>query len=283
VEIKEDKAMKKLFFIMVCLAAIGGTTTIRAQSYSAEEWQGDKMIGKIWVSQKGKTDYKSRGLAWGGLGFEYSKGDTALTITRMDSAKVFNLNPKTKTYSVGIDFSVMLKGGANIADLVNSQGGGRVMKNSDQVRKLLGNEDIEGFECNHYSYTTTTTLSNGQTETTVYENWIYEPLGVEMQRKDAGQYDRAVTLKNFKQGPQPDALFEIPKDYKRASGDTGDLQNMLDMMQGKGKAGEAMKQNVQQQDELKKKQDAIKNDPNKSEQQKIMELLNQMGGGQKKK
>jgi hypothetical protein len=258
---------------MFALAAVSA----QAQSYSAEEWQDNRMIGKIWVSMESKTDYKSRGLKWGGLGFEYSKGDTALTITRMDSAKIFNLYPKTKTYKVGIDFSVMLKGGANIADLMNSQGGGRVMKNSSQTKELLGTDVIEGYECKHYRYTTTSTLSaGGQPQTSTYENWIYEPLGVEMQRKDAGQYDHAVTLKNFKQGLQPASLFEIPKDYRNATKSVSgnpleDLSKMQEMLKENNK-GNA--------DKIKKTQEDGKGKP---ESEQIMDLLNLMGGSQKKK
>jgi hypothetical protein len=270
-------SLRNVATIVACLATTMAVSTAQAQSYYAEEWQNNKMIGKIWVSQESKTDYKSRGLTWGGLGFEYSKRDTALTITRMDSAKIFSLNPKTKTYTVFIDLSVALKGSkVSVADIINAQVGANALKNSNQTKELLGTDVIEGYECKHYRYTTASTLSTGQTETSTYENWIYEPLGVEMQRKDAGQYDHAVTLKNFKQGPQPASLFEIPKDYKNATKSVSgnpleDLSKMQEMLK------ESNKGNA---DKIKKTQEDGKG---KSESEQIMDLLNLMGGSTKKK
>ncbi len=185
----------------------------RAQSFSAEEWKSGKMIARVWQSVEGGMDnYLSRKES------KDIRGNAIITITRIDSAKIFSLDPIAKTYKVFMDLSVILKNSnMSVGDIINAQAGADVIKNSNQKKELLGTELIEGFECNHYRYTTTSTVSTGQTETLSYENWIYEPLGVEMQRKDAGAYDAPTTLKNFKQGAQPASLFEIPEDYRNAS------------------------------------------------------------------
>ena len=193
------------------------------------------MIAKVWQSnESGMASYMSRRESVD------NRGNAIISITRVDSAKIFSLNPKTKTYTVFIDLSVMLKGkNVSVADIINAQVGVNAVKNSNQKKELLGTDVIEGYECNHYRYTTTSTLSTGQTETSTYENWIYEPLGVEMQRKDGGAYDAATTLKNFRQGPQPASLFEIPKDYRNTTKSVSgnpleDLKKMQEMLKQSG-------------------------------------------------
>jgi hypothetical protein len=259
------------------LAAI---LTAQAQSYYAEQYikKSGKLNSKIWVScENGNASYKMRSETFE-VGFGLKNDGTSYNIIRVDSAKMFTLYPETKTYTYW-DLSAVMKEG-KLTSLINSNGGGGIMKDSRQDKKFLGTEVIEGYECNHYRYTITSTLANGTAATGYREAWVYEPLKIEMQWEDGGE---VFVIRNLKQGAQPESLFEIPKDYKRESSDASEVLNMLDLMQGKGKAGEAMKQNQQNVQEQQKKNEAIKNDPNKSEQQKIMELLNQMGGSQKKK
>ncbi|MDD4141699.1 MAG: hypothetical protein PHR20_02745 [Bacteroidales bacterium] len=225
----------KLITILMMFVLVAGYS--QAQSYSAEEWKSGKMVANVWQSAEGGSEnYMSRKESVD------IRGNTIITITRIDSAKIFSLDPNTKTYKVFMDLSVLLKGSnVSVGDIINAQIGANAVKNSNQKKELLGTDVIEGFECNHYRYTTTSTLSTGQTQTSTYENWVYEPLGVEMQRKDAGAFDAATTLKNFKQGSQPASLFEIPKDYKNAtksvSGnpleDLGKMQEMLKSQQNK--------------------------------------------------
>lgn len=258
---------------MLC-ALFAGSVAYGQGSYYAEEYikHSGKLSAKIYVSYT-VGNYKSRSEGYNpGFGIPARADEIPyVTIVRQDSMKSFSLDRKTKTYST---ITLPMRRGDDV--FVNGNSAKAVAErlgatDKSLKKEFLGTEIIEGYECSHYRYTTSDRYS---------EYWIYEPLKLAVQRMEGNEI---FILRNIRQGPQPESLFEIPKDYKRASGDLGELQNVLDMMQGTGTAGEAMKQQQQKQQEQQKKSDAIKNDPNKSEQQKIMELLNQMGGDKKKK
>jgi hypothetical protein len=193
------------------------------------------------------------------IGFGLKKEDSSYGIIRMDSAKMFTLYPETKTYTYW-DLSAVMKDG-NVASLINSNGGNGIMKDHQQEKEFLGMEVIEGYECKHYRYKLTTTLSNGATSVGYREGWFYEPLKIEMQWEDGGE---VFVIRNLKQGPQPASLFEIPKDYKNATKTLSgnpleEIEKMQEMLKEgmKGSDGKSTKQNSEGKSEAEKIQDAL--------------------------
>jgi hypothetical protein len=150
--------------------------------------------------------------------------------------------------------------------------------------ELLGRETIEGYDCGHYLSTSTSTLTTGTEDSGCYEYWEHEPLGVTMQHKEGCGYMSPITLKNFQQGPQPDHLFEIPRDYSVMELPLGGLMELI--------TGNSREQNQRDADNVKKElntksQDLQKqleqlNDPNKSDQEKMIDALKMLEGLNKK-
>ncbi|MDR1859617.1 MAG: DUF4412 domain-containing protein [Bacteroidales bacterium] len=267
--------LRNLIATAVCFTAFGAATSVRAQSYYAEEYikKSGKLSKKIWVSHESDANLKMRTETFE-IGFGLKKDDNSYIVVRMDSAKMFTLYPDTKTYTYW-DLSSVMKDGS-LTSMINGNVGAAVMKSSSVKSELLGTEVIEGYECKHYRYAITTTLANGTSETGYREAWVYEPLKIEMQWEDGGE---VFFIRNLKPGAQPASLFVIPKDYKGASAFGGNFGGLS------GKASDA---DVQQK--MKEIQDALNSgnksktdskDKDKADAEKIQELMNMLGGQKK--
>ena len=90
--------------------------------------------------------------------------------------------------------------------------------NPKRTKEFLGMENINGYECHHYRYTSSDVYQ---------ETWVFEPLRLIMQRMEG---NTVFVLQNLQLGPQSDNLFEIPKDY---TADKGGLGGLLDVLTGK--------------------------------------------------
>jgi hypothetical protein len=188
-----------------------------------------------------------------------------------DTVRIYSLDRKTKLYST---MSFVVPGGGKQADILvdgnsmNDMAARLGVKSAPLKKEFIGMETINGYECHHYRHTS----SDGYRE-----DWIYEPLGITMQRMEANY---VFVLNNLRQGPQPESLFELPADYKPRSGDLKELNAMIDLMQGKGEAGEALKkgqQDIQQQQlQYRQKTEGM------TEQEKLMEALKMLGEAGKK-
>lgn len=271
--------MKQFNFKLMTVLATFAFIAISAQaqpkvSYSGTHYRSNgKLYSKDWVSVDG-GNLRARNES-----IDEETGKTRIVIFRQDSAKFYMLNPENKKAMV-LPMS-QIKGG------INSLVGLDVEKSRTKKLELLGTDIIEGYECKHYLSTSTSTLKNGAEDQSCFEYWLYEPFGVQMQHKEGCGFTPVITLKNFQQGAQPDALFEIPKGYSVMELPAGGL---MEMLTGKGK-GENQKdagkfqQDAQQKsneanDKLKKLQE---NTEGKSETEKIQEALKMLGGSTKKK
>ena len=271
--------MKRLSFITLCLLALILTANVQAQtpirtvSYSGTEYYkySKKEYAKIWM-QADPGNLKSRSER-----IDEQTGNLSIIIFRQDSAKMYVLKPEKKTY-MALAMSQM-----NTNDLL----GLNIEKDRNVEKTFLGLETVNGYECHHYQHISTSTLSTGAQETGCTHSWMYEPLNVQMQYSNCGN-DEPIFLGDFQQGAQPAHLFEIPKDYTGMSLPAGGLMEMLtgNSREQNQKDADTAKQGLQEgfqniNDQLQKLDESGK-DPNKSEQQKIMEALQMLGGSQKK-
>jgi len=265
--------MKRLSFITLCLlfaaASLSAQSPVQTVSYSGTEYYkySKKEYAKIWM-QADPGNLKTRSERK-----DEQTGELSVMIFRQDSAKMYVLKPEKKTW-MAISMSQL-----NMNDLV----GLNVEVDRSSERKFIGLEDVNGYECHHYQHISTSTLTTGTQETGCTHSWIFEPLNVQMQYSNCG-YDEPIYLANFQQGPQPAHLFEIPADYTGMSLPTGGLMEML--------TGKPREQNQQDVDAAKKGlQEGFQNienqmkgldDPNKSDQEKMMDALKMLEGLNKK-
>ena len=265
--------MKRLSFITLCLLLVAAMTLaqspVQTVSYSGTEYYkySKKEYAKIWM-QADPGNLKSRSERK-----DEQTGELSIMIFRQDSAKMYVLKPEKKTW-MAIGMAQM-----NMNDLV----GLNVEKDRSAERKFLGLEDVNGYECHHYQHISTSTMTTGTQETGCTNSWVYEPLNVQMQYSNCG-YDEPIYLGDFQQGTQPAHLFEIPDDYTGMSLPAGGLMEMI--------TGKPREQNQQDVDVAKKSlQDGFQDienqmksidDPNKSDQEKMMDALKMLEGLNKK-
>jgi hypothetical protein len=276
---KVNFKLRNVAIILACLAAVTSAQAQNANSkikvsYSGTHYRSNgKLYSKDWVSVDG-GNLRARNES-----IDEQTGETRIFIYRQDSAKFYLLNPENKKAMV-LPMS-QIKGG------INSLVGLDVEKSETKKLELLGTDIIEGFECKHYLSTSISTMKNGTENAGCFEYWLYEPLGVQMQHKEGCGYTPVITLKNFKQGPQPDALFEIPKGYQMTELPVGGL---MEMFTGKSRAenqkdADQFEQDAKKAtDELGKKfEDLQKNSEGKSEAEKIQDALQMLEGLNSKK
>jgi hypothetical protein len=235
-------------------------------SYYGQEYKSNKLYSTNWLSVDG-GNLRARIES-----VDEQTGSTRIFIYRQDSAKFYVLNPENK--------KAMVLPMSQITGGINSLVGLDIEKSRTTKTELLGTEVIEGFECQHYLQTSVSTMKGGAEDHSCSEYWRYEPFGVDMQHKEGCGFTPVITLKNFKQGTQPDALFEIPKGYQIMTLPTGGLMEML--------TGKPKEQNQQDADKAQKgleelgdKMKEIEKNPDKNQQmQDMLKLLNE---SQKKK
>jgi hypothetical protein len=267
--------MKRLSFITVCLLAVALTDIVQAQdvkftaspvTYSEEYWESSgKLISKIWRSG---NNTRSESI-------DRFNGKTIVIIMRQDSAKGFVLDMEKKTYK-----AVPLSMFTNQKEATNNVVGLDIVKESNTDKKFIKEEEVEGYPCKLYEIKTTSMMKNGGQSVDYFVNeWIYEPFNLWIRQKEL-PYEPSKIRRNIKTDPQPESLFEIPKDFKGMTLPTGGLMEML--------TGKPKEQNQQDADKAQKgfeelgdKMKEIEKNPDKNQQmQDMLQLLNE---SQKKK
>jgi acid stress-induced BolA-like protein IbaG/YrbA len=248
--------MKRLLFIAVILLT---TVTTQAQiSFYGEIWEdrpGGKLLSRNWTSGGNYRQETPR-----------TDGTFGIIIYRADSLKYWMLDP-TKKAAMTIPKSQMN---------VNGVVGMKVEDGHNVTRKLLGMENVEGYECEHYEVTVVTRMANGTEQKHIRHEWIYPPLGSWLRYEDGER----MVMRNWAIGPQPASRFEIPRDYTvRANPLTGG--GLMEMIRGTEGAQSEIKDADSQVDKIRD----IQNDRNRSEQQKTQDLMKMLegvlGGGKK--
>ena len=199
--------MKRISLIVMCFLALTKVSAQVVPLYGeVYDEVNNKLLSKQWISSDGH--YRQEVI---------ENGVTTITIYRADTKKFYRLDTRNKTYLV-----------IPMEQLQNANGmlGVKIQESASTKTEYIGKEEVEGKMCDHYRYTTVTTLTNGRTETTIYDQWLYPPYNTWI-RQTVGPLgsDRQI-LRNVTTGPQPNNLFEIPRDYKELSIPGGFL-NML--------------------------------------------------------
>ncbi|MFA5104116.1 MAG: DUF4412 domain-containing protein [Candidatus Margulisiibacteriota bacterium] len=123
----------------------------------------------------------------------------AITISRMDKKVVFVLMPGQKMY---MEQPITEE---------NTKGLSQKKMAGEMKREKIGNETVNGIKADKYRIT-----YKAQGKTDSMFQWIAS--GIEMPVKTSSVDGKwSMELKNVKFGSQPDALFEVPKGYKKFS------------------------------------------------------------------
>ena len=209
--------MKRILCITFVLFAAAVSAKAQVVPHYGETYEKEtgKLRGKAWVSA---------------LGFRQEtpdeNGKTSILIYRIDSAKVYIVDMEKKTW---LSFSL-----SQITDGTLSGIRALERENHNVKRTLINQETVEGKNCNHYRVETATLLKGGTTDYADWEEWIYEPDKMWIQRSDdlrAGYY---LVHRNIRMGAQPAHLFDIPRDFK---GSELPMGGMLEMFTGKAQDG----------------------------------------------
>lgn len=270
--------MKKIILLMLC--SLFGVVVVHGQSYYGE-WRrehSNELVNKIWQSgQKARIEHKE-------------KGKDAIIIMRKDSLMVYMLNPEKKTCMA------MSVKNINTSDLLGLE----VEETATTERKYLRSEVFEGYPCKVYhiirrSKGTVKALSAFGEESEMkdgssWSEWICDNFktsnynGCIKHDNTIYSLDRFIVLRNLQQGPQPESLFEVPKDYVITTLPEGGLLEMFT-----GKSRQENEKNVKEGadkakaglDDLNKKMEELNN--SSSQEEKIKKALEMLGGSTKKK
>ncbi len=256
--------MKRLLLIAAILLT---AVTAQAQiSFYGEIWEdrpGGKLKSKNWTADGHFRQETS-----------HSDGTTNVVIYRADSLKYWMLNPAKKTAMT------MPKSQMN----TNAVIGMKVEDGRNVTRKLLGLESVEGYECEHYEITTVTRMANGTEQRNVRYEWVYPPLGSWLRYEDGER----LIMRNWAVGPQPASLFVVPGDYAVRANPLSTEGGIMGIIRSTtGKSDAEIKQtyddtNSEAKSEMEKLE-ATRKDASKTDEQKLIEMLNQMGGVLNKK
>jgi hypothetical protein len=250
--------MKRLSLMMVCLVAVALTATAQPNPHYADMYEGNKLIGKQWISGGHARLERLR-----------DDGTSTIMIYRADSAVIYTLNPERKVY-IPLPMSQ--------ATDMNALIGAKVEEGRNVTRKFEGMEEVDGKMCSRYTVTVVTTLVNGSTETSTRSEWWWEPLNTFI-RQQYG-YSPAWELRNIRQGTQPANLFEIPNDYKAMNIPVGGIMEMLQQSSGKSQA--EMQQSSNDANRKLEQINNISNDTTKTDEQKAQDLLKMLNSLKKK-
>jgi outer membrane lipoprotein-sorting protein len=193
---KEENNLKKrsafffaLCFIMVSLVVLPNLVLAVGTSFDADFVSGDAKgkltTGKIYMVPGVKFRQESAG---------------AITIFRIDQMVVWTLMPDQKQY-----MEIKLNGIPNAPPSSAAE--------AAQYDKVsLGTQTINGYLCDGTQYI----FKNKSMGSSII--WVSQRLGVAMktESKDAGgKVSGTWEVKNVKEGPQADSLFEIPAGYTK--------------------------------------------------------------------
>jgi outer membrane lipoprotein-sorting protein len=132
---------------------------------------------------------------------EITQGNQGIVITRPDKDVMWILNPATKTYSEM----------SGIADMVAAASDPDAALKGLGDRKLVGQETINGYLCDKYAFT-----FHDSSMGTQYQ-WISKKLNLMIKMASEGStvFKMATEMRNIKEQPVPDSLFELPAGYTK--------------------------------------------------------------------
>lgn len=174
--------------LLVGLSVFSLTAAAVAMEFSADvitKVKGQTMVSKIiMANDKYRTENKIA-------------GQTSISIVRMDKKKVWMLMPAQKMYIE-----------SSYAD-VKQAGMGMSQKNPGEItRKKIGRETVNGVPCDKYEIT----YKGPNGAETMYQ-WISKDNWPMRSAAKNGAW--STEYKNFKKGPQPAKVFELPAGYKK--------------------------------------------------------------------
>lgn len=207
--------------LSIIAATVAGTMLIGGMA-SAIEFSADQSMSMMGMSMNGKVYVK-------GLKQRIEQttpmGKT-IRIVRPDKGVAWMLNPTTKSYMevTGPKTSKM----PSIVEALKAQTGA----------KKVGSEKANGYMCDKYKMSQTMKGPNGSStkiEATIWLNAKF-PLPVKsVATTPMGQ--QTSELKNIKEKPQPDSLFELPAGYKKQAMPSGAGGMMPGMGGGRAPGG----------------------------------------------
>lgn len=260
-------------FAIIILQISGFCQISKAPSYSAIsilEFSRTE-YSKIWVSNE-NGEYKMRTECVGknGAGNDCTG---KIIIYRSDSSKIYIMERGKSTIT-----SMPMKSSDinNPTDYMNEKVFGFDYEQTrTSSKESLGIKKIEGYECVGIKKTTTTVYKDGHEDIGCIEIWKCPSLyDLTILDKNGCGYGEGVLTINYKFAPQPEELFEIPKDAKIM--DMGSLMSRIT-----GSNSQEVNNNYVNEKE-KALQDAQKdtneklkglNDPNKSKEEKMQDAL----------
>jgi hypothetical protein len=260
--------MKRILFIVaILLAAITAQAQVVPHYAETYEDETGKLAFKLWASSRSNFRQEQLG----------DDGKTMIVIFRADSAKFYLLSAEKKTY---MSFSRSQAGAGKLWGIEAMETASRSYE-----KKFLGRETIEGYDCAHNRITQTSTNKAGVKEGVTTEEWFYEPYKLAIRSTNLARGKGYWIMRNIAVGEPPAHLFEIPTDYKGMPVPAGGL---LEMMTGKTEGDIKPAYDKANQDAKSEvdKVNAISNDPNKTQEQKMQDMskmLEGVLGGQKKK
>ena len=250
-----------LIALPLAQAAQGQNTLVPGYSEVWEE-NGGKLRSKEWQSTNNVR-----------LEMPGENGKTTTVIFRADSLKFYILNTENKTW-MSIDPAQIT--GGTFYGIVALEHEGNSVK-----RTFIKEENVGGYSCRHYRVESALAHKGGTTSYSDWDEWVYEPYKLVIRRSDDIRPGQYTIRQNIVMGPQPESLFEIPKDYK---GSAMPLGGMMEMITGKSK-----EQTQQDIDEYGNKSQEVgkmlenANDPNKTQEQKLQEAMKLLEQTMKKK
>ena len=253
--------MKRLFLLTFYLLSVAMTASSvnEIKPFSAKNcWKySGKLIADVWFSgTNARSDY-----------YNPDSGDKTTFIIHGAEKTAYAIFEERKQIMV-LNLEQLQK----TNDLVGLD----IMASEHKQKKFIGNENIEGRECQHYEYRHTSLTVTGVEEVTVNHQWFYEPLNCPIQQSNGG-YDEPTVLRNIQEGPQPAHLFEVPKEgYTVITLPAGGLMELIT-----GKSRDANQQSADSlRNAFQEAGERIKNALNSSDDPKeqlkaMQELLNE--------
>lgn len=190
--------MKRILLLAVGLAV--GAATATAQNVA--------MYSEVYKEKTGALEYKQWVSAGGNTRQETPDGK--VTIMRIDSMKMYNLDPAAKT--------------AQVLPLSQELASPEMRGRRTQRELIKENVSVEGYATNHYKVWD----ARPENDAGVNERqeWIHAPFNTWIRILWDPLLGPSVR-RNIRTGAQPASLFEIPRDYTVSSMIPDGLQELL--------------------------------------------------------
>ncbi len=190
--------MKRMILLAVGLAI--GAATATAQNVA--------MYSEVYKEKTGALEYKQWVSAGGSIRQETPDGK--VTIMRIDSMKMYNLDPAAKT--------------AQVLPLSQENAAKHMAGRQRELQLIKDGVDVEGYATSHYKVSD---VHPGQNDgVNERQEWIHAPFNTWIRILWDPLLGPSVR-RNIRPGAQPASLFEIPRDYTVSSMIPDGLQELL--------------------------------------------------------